>query len=190
MIPEIGFAGLSAMSEADLLQLPPVSGKLIFSEISDKGSMKHLLGLKLWNLFKYAELAKAVRQNGKLFIDFLDLFRVGNIDDDLKKLPEIRFIRESDENYSKDAWHMCEPAMKRNEIVLNDLPGQLYTTESNDKTPDNCKCILGVGEEGGGSICRWTRNEDFQYGISRFLEKYGRETVFITLDGAGNYWKK
>ena len=91
MIPEIGFAGLSAMSEADLLQLPPVSGKLIFSEISDKGSMKHLLGLKLWNLF---------------------------------------------------------------------------------------------------SICRWTRNEDFQYGISRFLEKYGRETVFITLDGAGNYWKK
>ena len=41
---------------------------------------------------------------------------------------------------------MCEPAMKRNEIVLNDLPGQLYTIESNDKTPDNCKCILGVGE--------------------------------------------
>ena len=39
VIPEIGFAGLSAMSEADMLQLTPVSGKLIFSEISDKGSM-------------------------------------------------------------------------------------------------------------------------------------------------------
>ena len=39
VIPEIGFAGLSAMSETDLLQLTPVSGKLIFSEISDKGSM-------------------------------------------------------------------------------------------------------------------------------------------------------
>ena len=40
------------------------------------------------------------------------------------------------------------------------------------------------------SICRWTRNEGFWYGISRFLEKYGWETVFSTLYGAGNYWKK
>ena len=37
------------------------------------------------------------------------------------------------------------------------------------------------------SIFRWTGNEDFQYGISRFWEIYGRETVFSTLDGAGNY---
>ena len=40
------------------------------------------------------------------------------------------------------------------------------------------------------SICRWTGNEDFQYGNSRFWGKYGRETVFSTLGGAGNYWKK
>ena len=33
-------------------------------------------------------------------------------------------------------------------------------------------------------------NENFQYGISRFWEVYGREMVFSTLDGAGNYWKK
>ena len=39
-------------------------------------------------------------------------------------------------------------------------------------------------------ICWWTRNEDFQHGISRFWKKYGRETVFSTLDGASNYWKK
>ena len=39
---------------------------------------------------------------------------------------------------------------------------------------------------GWHSICRWTRKEDFQYGISRFWEKYGRETVFSTLCGAGN----
>ena len=40
---------------------------------------------------------------------------------------------------------------------------------------------------GGSSIFRWARNEDFQYGILRFWENYGRETVFSTLDGAGNY---
>ena len=38
----------------------------------------------------------------------------------------------------------------------------------------------------GRSICRWTGN-DFQYGILRFWEKYGRETVSSTLDGAGSY---
>ena len=44
--------------------------------------------------------------------------------------------------------------------------------------------------KGGRSICRWTRNEDFEYLMSRIWEKYGWETVFSTLDGAGNYWKK
>ena len=56
MIPEKAFAGLSVMDEADLLQLPPVRRKPIFSRISDKDSMNHLLGLQLWHLFKYAEL--------------------------------------------------------------------------------------------------------------------------------------
>ena len=40
MIPEKAFAGLSVMSVADLLQLPPVRRKLIFSQLSDKDSMK------------------------------------------------------------------------------------------------------------------------------------------------------
>ena len=45
----------------------------------------------------------------------------------------------------------------------------------------------GEGGEGGGrSICRWTGNEDFQYGISRFWERSGREIVFSTQHGAGN----
>ena len=45
MILEKAFAGLSVMAVADLIQLPPVSGKPIFSQFSDKDSMKHLLGL-------------------------------------------------------------------------------------------------------------------------------------------------
>ena len=43
MVPEKVFAGLSIVTVADLLQLPPVRGKLIFSQFSDKDSMKHLL---------------------------------------------------------------------------------------------------------------------------------------------------
>ena len=62
MIPEKAFAGLSVMIVVDLLQLPPVRGNLVFSQFSDKDSMKHLLGLQLWHLSKYAELTEVVRQ--------------------------------------------------------------------------------------------------------------------------------
>ena len=56
MIPEIAFAGHSVMTVADLLPLPPVRGKLVFSQFFDKDSIKHLLGLWLWYSFQYAEL--------------------------------------------------------------------------------------------------------------------------------------
>ena len=32
-----------------------------------------------------------------------------------------------------------EPAVERNEAVLNDLPGELYTVQADHKVPDNCK---------------------------------------------------
>ena len=57
MIPKTTFAGLSVMPVADLLQL-----------LFDKDSMKHLLGLPLQSLFKYAQLTEVVRQIHKLFI--------------------------------------------------------------------------------------------------------------------------
>ena len=127
IIPEKPFAGLSVMTVADLLQLPSVRRKLIFSQFPDKDSMKHLLGLQLWHLFKYEELTEVVRQNNKLFIDLLNKIRVGNIDDDVENLHKARFVRESDENYPKDALHMYaenEQAMKMNEAILNELPGK------------------------------------------------------------------
>ena len=145
MIPEKAFADLSVVTVADLCQLPPVRGKLIFSQFFDKDSMKHLLGSQLWHLFKYAELAEVVRQNDKLFIDLLNKVRVGNTDDDAENLLKARFIREFDEKYPKDALHKYaenEPAMKKNEAVLNELPGELYTIEANDKIPNNCKYPL------------------------------------------------
>ena len=35
-----------------------------------------------------------------------------------------------------------EPARKRNEAVLNELAGELYTIEANDKIPNNFKYLL------------------------------------------------
>ena len=147
MIPEKAFAALSVMTVADLLQLPPVRGKLIFSQFSDKNSMKYLLDLELWYLFKYTELTEVVRQNDRLFIDLSNKVRVVNTDYDVENLLKAKFIRESDENYPKDPLHLYEenePAMKRNEAVLNELPGELYTIEANDKIPHNCKYPLAL----------------------------------------------
>ena len=46
-IPEKAFVGLSVMTIADLLQLPPIRGKLIFFQFSGKDSTKNLLSLQL-----------------------------------------------------------------------------------------------------------------------------------------------
>ena len=128
MIPENEFVCLSVMAVADLLQLPPVRGKHIFSQFFDTDSMKNLLSLQLWHLLKYAELTKVVKQNDKMFIDLLNKARVSNIDDYVDKLLKARFTNESDENYPKDALHMSaekEPAMKRNDATLNNFHGEL-----------------------------------------------------------------
>ena len=55
MIHEKEFAGLSVMIVANLLELPPVRQKLTFSQFCDRDSMKPLLGLQLYHLFKYAD---------------------------------------------------------------------------------------------------------------------------------------
>ena len=35
-------------------------------------------------------------------------------------------------------------AMKRDDVVLNELPGEPYTIEANDKIPDNCQYSLAL----------------------------------------------
>ena len=86
------------MTITDLLQVPPVRIKLTFSQFSDLDSMKHILALQLWHLFRYAELSEVVTRNDKLFTSLLNKVLVGKIDDDVKKLFKARFIHEFDEN--------------------------------------------------------------------------------------------
>ena len=86
IIHEKSFASCPVTTVADFLQLPPLIEKLIFSQFFNKNSMKYILGLQLWHLFKYAELTKVLVQNDKLFINLLDKVPVGNIDCDVELL--------------------------------------------------------------------------------------------------------
>ena len=83
---------------------------------------------------------EVVRLNDKLFIYLLNKVRVGNINDDVEKLLKAKLMHESDENYLRYSLHMYsenKSAAKINEAVLNDLHGDLYTVEANDKIPDS-----------------------------------------------------
>ena len=146
MIPKKAFVCLSVMTVADFLQLPTGRRKFIFSEFSDKDSMKHLLGLQLWHFFN-TRTNWVARQNDKLFIALLNRVQVGNIDDNVQKFLKARFIHESDKNYPKDLFYMYaenKSAMKMNEAVLSDLPGEIYRRKANDKIPHNCKYPLAT----------------------------------------------
>ena len=77
----------------------------------------------------------------------LNNVRVVDIDDDVENVLKERSVCESDEKYPKDPLDMYtekEPAMERNEAILNYLPSDLYTTDANDKIPDNFKYPLAL----------------------------------------------
>ena len=138
MITKKAFASLSGMTVAHLLQLSPVRGKLIFSRLSNKDSIKHLLGLQLWYLFQYAELTGVKRQIDKLFVDFELVKFMMMLKSYSRQELHINLVKIA----QKDALQMYaenEPAMGRNDAVLNDLPGELYTIEAHSKITDNCK---------------------------------------------------
>ena len=63
------FRALSVMAVTDLLQLSPVRGKLIFSQFSDKDSMKHLLDLQV--VINKASWHTSTRSQAKLKPSFL-----------------------------------------------------------------------------------------------------------------------
>ena len=74
--------------------------------------------------------------------------RIGNVDDDVEQLLKARFVCDSDENYyPKNALNMYaenEPAIGRNEAVLNSVPSEVYIIEADNKIPNICKYPIAM----------------------------------------------
>ena len=77
----------------------------------------------------------------------LTKFESVTLDEDVEKLLRVRFIHESDKNYSKNGLQMHvenELAIKKNYTVLNGLLSQVYTLEADNKVSDHCKYPLAT----------------------------------------------
>lgn len=98
------FGGVSVLAVGDLLQLPPVAQKSVFSPPSDE--MAAIYGT-LWEHFQICELVKIVRQkNDVTFASLLNRIRSGTYTDDDMILLRERVIQNNDENYPHDATHI------------------------------------------------------------------------------------
>ena len=52
------FAGMTIVLVADLIQLPPVMGKLVYATPDGCDSIERHLSLNLWRMFQFAELTE------------------------------------------------------------------------------------------------------------------------------------
>ena len=68
-----------------------------------------------------------------------------------------------------------ETAMKRNESVLNELPGEPYIIEANDKIPDNCKYTLTL-------IQAAQNQKQTNTGLAKFLNLKIGAKVMLTVN--------
>ena len=66
----------------------------------------------------------------------------------MEQLLKARFVCDSDENYyPKNALNMYaenEPAIGRNEAVLNSVPSEVYIIEADNKIPNICKYPIAM----------------------------------------------
>ena len=69
-----------------------------------------------------------------------------------------------------------ERAMKSNEAALNDLPGELYTIEANDKVPDICKYPLALIQ------AAQNQNEANARGLAKLLQLKTGARVMLTVN--------
>ena len=67
------------------------------------------------------------------------------------KLLKARIIDQSDKNYSHDASLMYTenaPTVSRSQTVLNNLTGEVYSIEVNDKIPFDCRHLFSLIQAG------------------------------------------
>ena len=101
------FGGLSVIVCGDY-QSPPVNPPAIYSQLDlKKATVKDINGLKLWYLFKMAEVTKVLRQRGDIkLIEMLNKIRVRDADDAGESLLKSRVTVQKEISYPIHTLHL------------------------------------------------------------------------------------
>lgn len=136
------FGGVSILAVGDLYQLPPVKQPAVHKPPKTVRELSDLAPL-LWHQFKLHELTEVMRQKDKAFAEILNLVRVQVPDPNSKEEQVLRSreltLSEDDPSYPKNAMHVYarnKYATMRNEKMLQDLPGTMYTSIAIDCKKD------------------------------------------------------
>ncbi|XP_062600070.1 uncharacterized protein LOC134261665 [Saccostrea cucullata] len=130
------FGGISVLAVGDLLQLPPVAQKAVFSCPSDE--MAAIYG-PLWHHFQIVELKEIQRQkNDAMFALLLNRVRDGTHTSEDMEILQRRVVQSNDEAYPMDATHIFaynkdvyEHNMRRLESLQS--PKFVFTAEDSRK---------------------------------------------------------
>ena len=132
------FGGMSILCVGDLLQLPPVAQRPVFSDPSDE--MAAIYG-SLWkNHFQILELTEIQRQKeDQTFADLLNRMRIGeHTESDLEVLNS-RHINSPLTNYPAQATHVFaynKDVKAHNSSMLDTLTSDRYTLPAKDTKDD------------------------------------------------------
>ena len=100
---DISFSAISILAFGDFYQLTPINSRPVYGEYKDA-----LLNIApLWRLFKMGELTEVMPQKSDtVFIDLLNVVRVGTITHNDETLLQSKFIMKNDPNYQTDVIHI------------------------------------------------------------------------------------
>ena len=132
------FGGMSIICVGDLLQLPPVGQRAVFSDPSDE--MASIYG-SLWKThFKIIELTEIQRQKGdQSFADLLNRMRVGEHTVENIALLNSRQISQTNPMYPAQATHVFaynKDVQHHNSSMLETLTNHCYTLHAKDSKRD------------------------------------------------------
>ena len=88
--------------------------------------------MDLWRKFRLAELDQAMRQDDEIFLNKLNKIRVGEIDQNVEDVINLRFIDKNDPCYPGNILHIFAenaPVKRHNDNQLKHIPGQLVTKD-------------------------------------------------------------
>ena len=126
------FANISVILVGDLMQLPPVNARYVFKSPSNKHFLSFHQAISLWKTFEPHILEQNHRQGeASEWVNTLNRFRIGSINNDDKELLKSRVTKE--EHLNENTMHIFFTNLEvsnHNDKMLNKIEAELLTIKA------------------------------------------------------------